>query len=88
MTAQNTYLDLNDWTIITNYAKEIVRLHKAPKHQALWQALNDYKENSALIFILGNRNIDLWNEPNKCIEAMDLLLFEIQNTIDLEIGCI
>jgi len=85
MTTQNTYLDINDWTIITNYAKQIVKLHKAPKHQALFQAINDYKENSALIFILENRGIDLWNEPDKCVEAMNILLFEEQNTIDLEL---
>jgi hypothetical protein len=82
---QKTFIDFNDWVNITNYAKEIVKLHKAPMHEALWQSINDYKENSALIFILENRNIDLWNEPNKCIDAMDLLLFEVQNTIDLEL---
>ena len=80
---KKTLITMDEWVIITDYAKEIVRIHKAPLNEALAQAINDY--SSGLDFILENRNIDLWNNKNDIYEAINLLLIEEQNTIDLEI---
>jgi hypothetical protein len=80
---KRTLITMEEWVIITDHAKEIVKIHKASLNEALAQAINDY--SSGLDFILSNRNIDLWNNKNDIYEAINILLIEEQNTIDLEI---
>ena len=80
---KRTLITMDEWVIITDYAKEIVRIHKAPLNEALAQAINDY--SSGLDFILENRGIDLWNNKNDVYEVINVLLIEEQNTIDLEL---